>query len=43
MANNADKKLGRRKAGSWGRTRKIGKRIANKAIRKNAKFSECTA
>jgi hypothetical protein len=29
-----DKKLGRRKAGSWGRTKKAGKRIANKATRK---------
>ena len=35
--NNADKKLGRRKAGSWGRTRKAGKRIANKATRKAGK------
>lgn len=32
--NTADKKLGRRKAGSWGRTKKAGKRIANKATRK---------
>lgn len=32
--NNTDKKLGRRKAGSWGRTTKAGKRIANKATRK---------
>ena len=35
--NNTDKKLGRRKAGSWGRTKKIGKRIANKAVRKESK------
>ena len=35
--NNTDKKLGRRKAGSWGRTRKAGKRIGNKATRKASK------
>lgn len=32
------KKYGRRKAGSWGRTKSIGKRIANKAVRKLAKL-----
>ncbi len=35
--NNTDKKLGRRKAGSWGRTTSKGKRIANKAVRKAGK------
>ena len=34
---NSDKKLGRRKAGSWGRTTKAGKRIGNKATRKASK------
>ena len=34
---STDKKLGRRKAGSWGRTTKAGKRVANKATRKAAK------
>jgi hypothetical protein len=34
---NSDKKLGRRKAGSWGRTTKAGKRIGNKATRKAGK------
>ena len=37
MNRNTDKKLGRRKAGSWGRTTKAGKRIANKAVRRGAK------
>ena len=37
MNNNTSKKLGRRKAGSWGRTKKAGKRIANKATRKAGK------
>lgn len=32
------KKYGRRKAGSWGRTKSVGKRIANKAVRKLAKL-----
>lgn len=35
--NGIDKKLGRRKAGSYGRTKKAGKRIANKATRKAGK------
>ncbi len=35
---NTDKKLGRRKAGSWGRTSKpAAKRVANKATRKESK------
>ena len=37
--SRTDMKLGRRKAGSWGRTRKAGKRIANKATRKAGKVS----
>ena len=37
MNRNTDKKLGRRKAGSWGRTTSKGKRIANKATRKAGK------
>jgi hypothetical protein len=37
--SQTDKKLGRRKAGSWGRTRKAGKRIANKATRKAGKVN----
>lgn len=37
MNRNTDKKFGRRKAGSWGRTAKpVAKRIANKATRKEA-------
>jgi len=35
--SRTDMKLGRRAAGSWGRTTKAGKRIANKAARKAAK------
>jgi hypothetical protein len=35
----ADKKLGRRLAGSWGRAAKKLKRVANKGTRKNAKQS----
>jgi hypothetical protein len=37
MDANTTKKLGRRKAGSWGRAAKKLKRVANKATRKAAK------
>ncbi len=38
MNANTVKKLGRRKAGTWGRTAKpVAKRIANKACRRAAK------
>lgn len=38
MNANTVKKLGRRKAGTWGRTAKpVQKRIANKACRRAAK------
>jgi hypothetical protein len=37
MNRSTDKKFGRRKAGTWGRTAKpTAKRIANKASRKGA-------
>jgi len=40
MNANTVKKLGRRKAGTWGRTAKpVAKRIANKACRKAAKVA----
>lgn len=34
---NSDKKLGRRKAGSWGRATKGRRKIANRATRRIAK------
>ena len=39
MNSNADKKLGRRKAGSYGRPgSKVAKRSASKGVRKEAKM-----